>query len=147
MKHLPPPIFGTLKTLVFAVFINVTSMLHAQNNTTCQAAAILNPVLECNNSQSFIFGNGQTEQWFSFNTGADQFFILEYSINSTNYKYSVDLYSGNCNSNTLIQSDTLANYIFLNELYYVYLDSNTQYYIKIIRLSNSNFNDTLGVSK
>ncbi|MBV6460526.1 MAG: hypothetical protein HJHJAOHD_00641 [Flavobacteriales bacterium] len=145
MKHLPPPIFGTLKTLVFAVFINVTSMLHAQNNTTCQAAAILNPVLECNNSQSFIFGNGQTEQWFSFNTGADQFFILEYSINSTNYKYSVDLYSGNCNSNTLIQSDTLANYIFLNELYYVYLDSNTQYYIKIIRLSNSNFNDTLGV--
>ncbi|NUM51836.1 MAG: hypothetical protein HUU48_12060, partial [Flavobacteriales bacterium] len=77
MKHLPPPIFGTLKTLVFAVFVNVTSMLHAQNNNSCQAAAILNPVLECNNSQSFIFGNGQTEQWFSFNTGADQFFILE----------------------------------------------------------------------
>ncbi|MCL4815940.1 MAG: T9SS type A sorting domain-containing protein [Flavobacteriales bacterium] len=145
MKHLPSPVFRVLKTTLLAVFINVTSMLHAQNNTTCQTAATLNPVLECNNSQSFIFGNGQTEQWFSFNTGADQFFILEYSINSTNYKYSVDLYSGNCNSNTLIQSDTLANYIFLNELYYEYLDSNTQYYIKIIRLSNSNFNDTLGV--
>ncbi len=69
-------------------------MLHAQNNNSCQTAAILNPVSKCNSPQTFVFGNGQTEQWFSFNTGCSQFFILEYAIHSSYYKYSVDLFSG-----------------------------------------------------
>ncbi|WKZ74208.1 MAG: PKD domain-containing protein [Vicingaceae bacterium] len=118
-------------------------MLHAQNNNSCQTAAILNPVLECNSPQTFVFGNGQTEQWFSFNTGSSQFFILEYAIHSSYYKYSVDLFSGNCNSNLFIKTDTLANYVFLDELFYENLDSNTQHYIRINKLSNSNTNDTI----
>ncbi|MCL4816135.1 MAG: T9SS type A sorting domain-containing protein [Flavobacteriales bacterium] len=66
-------------------------MLHTQNNNSCQTAAILNPVLECNSPQTFIFGNGQTEQWFSFTINNNVNTLAQNQLN--NYQTGINLYS------------------------------------------------------
>ncbi|NUM50082.1 MAG: hypothetical protein HUU48_03100 [Flavobacteriales bacterium] len=105
MKHLPPPIFRVLKTTIVAVFVNVTSMLHAQNNNSCQTAVILSVDSVCHfTSQNFE--PGQTEKWTQFNSFSNQTIIKLAANNNLSVAYidSVTVYTGNCTNLQFIQT-------------------------------------------
>ncbi|MBL1180501.1 MAG: T9SS type A sorting domain-containing protein [Bacteroidetes bacterium] len=105
MKHLPPPIFGALKTAVLTVFINVTSMLNAQNNNTCQTAGTVSVDSICSFTTQY-FEPGQTEKWAVFNSFSNQTIITMAANNNLSVAYidSFTVYTGNCTNLQFIQT-------------------------------------------
>ncbi|MBV6460460.1 MAG: hypothetical protein HJHJAOHD_00575 [Flavobacteriales bacterium] len=124
-------------------------MLHAQNNNSCQTAAILNPVLECNSPQTFVFGNGQTEQWFSFTINNNintlySFFSIQNYFTGNNSINSMELFSGNCGMLNLLSSEIIPFGDSTLLSLFDSLNNNSTYFIKVSRL-NSTINESFAL--
>lgn len=140
MKHLPPSALFTsrLVRLLASIFVLLSTMVHAQNNTSCQTAAVLTPVTTCNTPQQFTFTNGQTEQWFSFMINNNvstlySFLSIQDYFTGNNSIFSLEFYTGNCGMLSHLTTDILqsgdSNLLSLFDS----LNNNTVYYIKVIR--------------
>lgn len=133
MKYLPPPIFGALKTAVLAVFINVTAMLNAQNNNTCQTAVSANTDTICNLVTPY-FINGHENKWLFFiaDSGNYTFYFSETNIGNDADIKKITLYSDNCNNLTWLYSDSLGVNDSISSFTYNLVQGQS-YYIQIQR--------------